>query len=114
VLRLLNKRFKPAEVAEISAIFAAAGVKRYGFLMLGAPGETRQTVEESLAFVEALHLDGLKITTGIRIYPNTPLAARAVTEGIVERDDDLLFPRFYMAPALCDWLPVRVAGYNSP
>jgi radical SAM superfamily enzyme YgiQ (UPF0313 family) len=114
VLRLLNKQFKPAEVAEISAIFAAAGVKRNGFLMLGAPGETRQTVEESLAFAESLHLDALKISVGIRIYPNTALAARAVAEGIVERDDDLLFPRFYLAPTLRDWLPGRVAAYNSP
>jgi radical SAM superfamily enzyme YgiQ (UPF0313 family) len=113
VLQLLNKKFKPAGVAEISAIFAAAGIKRNGFLMLGAPGETRQTVEESLAFAESLHLDALKITVGIRIYPNTALAARAVAEGIIDRDDDLLFPRFYMAPALRDWLPERVAGYSS-
>jgi len=37
-----------------------------------------------------------------------------VAEGIVERDDDLLFPRFYLAPTLRDWLPGRVAAYNSP
>jgi radical SAM superfamily enzyme YgiQ (UPF0313 family) len=113
VLRLLNKQFKPAEVAAISAIFAAAGVRRNGFLMLGAPGETRQTVEESLAFAESLHLDNLKISVGIRIYPNTALAARAVSEGIVDADDDLLFPRFYLAPALRDWLPGRIAGYSA-
>jgi hypothetical protein len=71
-------------------------------------------VEESLAFAESLHLNALKVTVGIRIYPNTPLAARAVTEGIVDRDDDLLFPRFYLAPALRDWLPGRIADYNSP
>jgi radical SAM superfamily enzyme YgiQ (UPF0313 family) len=114
VLRLLNKQFKPAEVAEISAMFAAAGVKRNGFLMLGAPGETRQTVEESLAFAKSLHLDGLKISVGIRIYPYTALAARAVSEGIIAPEDDLLFPRFYLAPALRDWLPGCIASYNSP
>jgi len=97
VLFLLNKKYKPNEVAEVSAIFSAAGIKRNGFLMLGAPGETRQTVEESLAFAESLHLDMLKITEGIRIYP----------------DDDLLFPRFYVAPAIRDWLPGRIALHNS-
>ena len=111
-LRLLNKKYKPAEVAEISAIFSAAGIKRNGFLMLGAPGETRQTVEESLAFAESLHLNALKISSGIRIYPDTALAARAVAEGIIDRDDDLLFPRFYMATAVRDWLPERIAGYS--
>jgi radical SAM superfamily enzyme YgiQ (UPF0313 family) len=113
VLRLLNKKYKPAEVAEISAIFRAAGIKRNGFLMLGAPGETRGTVEESLAFAESLHLDALKISAGIRIYPDTALAARAVAEGIIDSDDDLLFPRFYAAPAIRGWLPERIARYNS-
>ena len=114
VLRLLNKKFKPDEVAQISASFAAVGVKRNGFLMLGAPGETRQTVEESLAFAELLHLDALKVTVGIRIYPHTALAARAVAEGIIDSKDDLLFPRFYLAPAVRDWLPGFIAGYHSP
>jgi radical SAM superfamily enzyme YgiQ (UPF0313 family) len=113
VLRLLNKHFKPAEVAETSAIFAAAGVKRNGFLMLGAPGETRKTVEESLTFAESLHLDALKVTVGIRIYPHTALATRAVAEGIIDSNDDLLFPRFYLAPALRDWLLGRIANYRS-
>ncbi len=113
VLQLLNKRFKPAEVTKISQSFAARGIKRNGFLLLGAPGETEQTVEESLAFAESLHLDALKVSVGIRIYPNTALAARAVAEGIIDRNDDLLFPRFYMAPALRDWLPKRVASYTG-
>jgi radical SAM superfamily enzyme YgiQ (UPF0313 family) len=114
VLHLLNKKYKPKEVAEISAMFAAAGVQRNGFLMLGAPGETQETVEESLAFAESLHLNALKITVGIRIYPYTALAERALTEGIVDRQDDLLLPRFYVAPAVRDWLPTRIApGYRQ-
>jgi radical SAM superfamily enzyme YgiQ (UPF0313 family) len=113
VLRMLNKQFKPFEVTTISQSFAARGIKRNGFLLLGAPGETEQTVEESLAFAESLHLDALKVSVGIRIYPNTALAARSVAEGIIDRNDDLLFPRFYMAPALREWLPKRVAGYNQ-
>ena len=48
-----------------------------GFLLLGGPGETRQSVEGSLAFADSLPLEMLKITTGIRIYPETPLAALA-------------------------------------
>jgi hypothetical protein len=44
--------------------------------MLGGPGETRDTVEEGLAFVDSLDLDALKISVGIRTYPETDLAAR--------------------------------------
>jgi radical SAM superfamily enzyme YgiQ (UPF0313 family) len=110
VLREMNKRFTPADVREISDLLAAHGIRRMGFLLLGGPGETRETVEESLAFAASLNLDGLRITVGIRIYPGTPLARRAVEEGVISEDDDLLFPRFYLAPGLEPWIHQRVAS----
>jgi hypothetical protein len=76
---------------------------------LGGPGETRQTVEETLAFVSTLNLDALKITLGIRIYPQTKLAKVAVQDGLIEADDDLLFPKFYMVKGLEGWLRETVA-----
>jgi radical SAM superfamily enzyme YgiQ (UPF0313 family) len=109
ILTQLNKQFHPAEVRAISGLFRAAGIQRYGFLLLGAPHETQSTVEESLEFADSLHLDNLKISAGIRIYPNTPLAAIAVAEGFLRPDDDLLRPRFYVPPVLRDWLPERIA-----
>jgi radical SAM superfamily enzyme YgiQ (UPF0313 family) len=74
VLRQLNKRFDCAEVVMIAAMFRDAGIKRHGFLLLGAPGETRDSVEESLVFADGMNLDALKVTVGLRIYPQTPLA----------------------------------------
>lgn len=71
-----------------------------GFLLLGGPGETQETVGESVAFAESLRLDQLRITVGIRIYPETPLAQLAVREGVIAAEDDLLFPRFYLTPGL--------------
>jgi hypothetical protein len=46
----------------------------------------------------------LKITVGIRIYPNTKLAKIAVHEGIINPDDDLLYPGFYLVKGLEHWL----------
>ena len=113
ILRGLNKRFSRQEVQAASKLFQEAGIARWGFLLLGAPGETRDTVEESLAFADSLKLDALKITTGIRIYPHTPLARTALAEGVTERDADLLSPCFYLAAGLRDWLPDRVAAYKA-
>jgi radical SAM superfamily enzyme YgiQ (UPF0313 family) len=113
VLRQLNKQFNCAEVAAIAAMFRDAGVKRNGFLLLGAPGETRDSVEESLAFADGMQLDALKVTVGLRIYPQTPLARMAVADGVISPDDDLLFPRFYLTPTLRDWLPARMAERDS-
>jgi hypothetical protein len=82
-------------------------------LLLGGPGETEQTVEESLAFVDSLRLDGLKLTVGLRIYPHTPLAGFALAEGVLRPEEDLLVPRFYVAAGLREWLTERVAAFKS-
>ncbi len=113
MLKQLNKRFNCTEVRAISAMLFAAGIKRNGFLLLGAPGETRETVEESLAFADSLHLEGLKVTVGLRIYPGTRLHAIAVAEGVVAAEDDLLQPTFYLAGGLREWLPERVAAHDK-
>ncbi len=104
VLRGMNKRFGLQDVRRISKILGDHGIKRMGFLLLGGPGETRDTVEESLAFADSLGLEEMKVSAGIRIYPNTPLARTAIAEGSISREDDLLFPRFYLASGLEGWL----------
>jgi radical SAM superfamily enzyme YgiQ (UPF0313 family) len=108
MLGSFNKRFNKEEVRAVSKMFQEAGIERRGFLLLGGPGETKDTVEESLSFADSLNLDYLKITAGLRIYPETPLARTALAEGVIEPGEDLLWPRFYMAPQLRDWLPERV------
>jgi radical SAM superfamily enzyme YgiQ (UPF0313 family) len=113
ILREMNKRFTPDDVRATSDLLAAHGIRRNGFLLLGGPGETRETVEESLAFAESLHLDFLKTTVGIRIYPGTPLARRAVEEGMISVESDLLLPRFYLEHGLEPWIQERVARFES-
>jgi radical SAM superfamily enzyme YgiQ (UPF0313 family) len=104
ILRGMNKHFEARQVRQAAKMLSDHGISTMGFLMLGLPGETRHSVEESLAFVRALNLTALKITLGARIYPHTRLAKIAVEEGLLSSDDDLLFPRFYMASGLEDWL----------
>ena len=72
VLRAMNKRFQPDEVREISERLAAHGIRRMGFLLLGGPGETKESVDESLAFARSL---GLGDAQGLRGHP--PLPAHA-------------------------------------
>ena len=104
VLKRLNKRFGPDDIRRISTMLAKHKIHRMGFLLLGGPGETRQSVEKSLYFADSLETEAMKITTGIRIYPHTPLHRIAVDQGLIALDDDLLFPRFYMAADLQGWL----------
>jgi radical SAM superfamily enzyme YgiQ (UPF0313 family) len=113
ILKLMNKRFTPEEVRRVCGLLRTYAIRRFGFLLLGGPGETRETVRQSLAFADFLDLDLLKITIGIRIYPDTPLAARAVEEGIIAPEDDLLCPRFYFAPGLEAWLRETVSQWAA-
>jgi radical SAM superfamily enzyme YgiQ (UPF0313 family) len=113
ILHNMNKKFSPQDVEKTSDMLKAEGVRRMGFLLLGGPGESRDTVEESLAFADRLKMDAMKITTGIRIYPETALAGTAVADGLISPEDDLLFPKFYMVPGLEKWLRETVRTWMA-
>ncbi|HVP13910.1 MAG TPA: radical SAM protein, partial [Terriglobales bacterium] len=113
ILHEMNKRFTPEDVRRTSDLLADAGIRRMGFLLLGGPGETRESVEESLAFARSLRLEDLRITVGIRIYPGTPLARRAAADGMIASEHDLLRPSFYLAPGLEPWIQARVAEFEA-
>ncbi len=109
MLHRLKKKFALAEVRKASDMLRRHNIRRMGFLLLGGPGETRETVEESLAFADSLELDSLRISIGIRVYPNTDIARAAIAEGLIASEQDLLMPRFYLAHGLEDWIYDAVA-----
>jgi radical SAM superfamily enzyme YgiQ (UPF0313 family) len=113
MLRSMNKRFTPGDVKRTASLTAGIGIERMGFLMFGGPGETLDSAEESLRFADSLDLDSLKITVGIRIYPGTALAQKAVEDGVVTPEDDLLLPRFYMVPGLEEPLRELIGKWTS-
>ncbi len=112
MLDILHKRFSPKDVAQASRLLASHGIGRLGFLLLGAPGETRDTVLQSLAFADNLHLEAMKISVGLRIYPYTQLAQTAIREGLIASEGELLMPRFYITPGLDEaWLRQTVKDW---
>lgn len=116
ILSALNKRFSPDDVRRVSEVLRNFGISRMGFLLLGGPGETRGTVAESVSFAESLKLESVKLTAGIRIYPNSALAKEAVRRGLLPPDSNLLYPTFFLEPELNGWLQeevVRLAKEND-
>jgi radical SAM superfamily enzyme YgiQ (UPF0313 family) len=111
ILKQMNKRFERESIRSASELLHQYGIRQMGFLLLGGPGETRASVEESLAFAESLKLDALKISVGIRVYPHTEVARKALEEGLISSEEDLLFPKFYLARGLEDWLFDTVTQY---
>jgi radical SAM superfamily enzyme YgiQ (UPF0313 family) len=104
ILANMNKRYLPTDVRQISERLKKFGIGRIGFLLFGSPGETKETANESLEFADALGLEAMKITIGIRIYPHTSLQQTAIKEGVVTADDNLLIPKFFIAKGLEGWL----------
>ncbi len=113
VLAGMGKRFTAADVRTSARMLDNAGIARMGFLLLGGPDETWESVIESLNFIDSLGLEAVKLTVGIRIYPYTRLAEIAKYQGIVGADDDLLHPRFYIKPGLEDRLRETVALWTA-
>ncbi len=112
MLRNLRKGFRLEQVRRTAELARESGIRCTWFFLLGGPGETRETVEETVTFAEA-HLNWRKFLTifmtGIRILPGTDLAQRARQENYLSADHDLCDPAFYFAPGLDEqWVLDRI------
>ncbi len=111
ILRKMNKQFRTVDVRRASDLLKEGGIRQMGFLLLGGPGETQQTVQESLEFVDSLALEMVKVTIGIRIYPGTELAFHARQTGKISPDDNLLLPQFYIENGMDAWIRQTVGDW---
>ena len=113
MLRNLSKGFTVEHVHRTARLARDSGIASAWFFMLGGPGETRETVEETVGFVER-HLNWRGcvaiFTTGIRILPGTELARLAAAAGHPAGTRDLAEPTFYLSPQVDEsWILDRVS-----
>jgi anaerobic magnesium-protoporphyrin IX monomethyl ester cyclase len=102
VLERLEKGFTAAKVREVAERVERSGIRTLWIFLVGGPGETWETLEETLRFA-AWRLnrgDAVYLTVGLRIYPGTTLHRIAISEGRVATDDSLLDPTFYFSEGL--------------
>ena len=102
VLEKLEKGFNAAKVREVAERVEKHGIKTLWIFLIGGPGETRQTLEETLAFAKwrLERGDAVYLTVGVRIYPGTTLHRIAIAEGVVPPTSTLLDPAFYFSSDL--------------
>jgi radical SAM superfamily enzyme YgiQ (UPF0313 family) len=70
------------------------------FFIAGGPGETMETLEASFENARQFKQPVIIAVAGMRIYPGTRLFERAVAEGAIRGDANLLAPAYYLAPGL--------------
>ncbi|MDA8430773.1 MAG: radical SAM protein [Geobacteraceae bacterium] len=57
ILKMMNKRISPEQVMRTVSYTKQRGIKTLGFFLFGFPGETRQTIEDTISFSLNLPLD---------------------------------------------------------
>ncbi len=98
VLASLKKPFSKNDIRKASRACKEAGVDFCHSLIFGGPGETSETIEETVRLMEEISPRAVVAMTGIRIYPGTELARIALKEGVLDPGASLLAPRFYFSP----------------
>jgi len=112
MLASLRKGFTMEHILRAAALARKSKIRSTWFFLLGGPGETEETVEQTISFVEK-HLNWNRcltiLMTGIRILPGTDLAKYAVAEGLLSPESDLVEPAFYFSPQLSEqWVLDRI------
>ncbi len=113
MLQVMQKGFTKDELKSCLIMLEEMKIGYILSILFGAPGETRETVEESIRFLEERKPLMLDFCAGIRLMPNTPLFNIAVKEGVISADDPLIEPRFYISPEIKDWIEEYLAEILS-
>lgn len=107
MLRSLKRTFRPKHIAEAVNLCKRYGIRHIIEILFGAPGETGDTVEETIEFLKRLDPERVSVTAGLRVFPGTEFEQIVRTEGItrdnpnlygaIEDNDDLMKPLFYLS-----------------
>ncbi len=99
-LKGMHKAFRMEDVFQTHELVREFDIPSAHFVIFGGPEETPDTLDEGLKNLSRLEGAALFGFSGIRILPNAPIHKRAIDEGVVESEDDLLEPVFYFSPHL--------------
>jgi len=101
VLAGLRKGFTTREVHHAADVLLRHDIPCAWIFLLGGPGETQETVRETLRFAESRTRpqDVVFFNIGIRVYPGTELESIARQEGVLTASpENMLSPVFYVSP----------------
>jgi radical SAM superfamily enzyme YgiQ (UPF0313 family) len=115
VLRRLRKSFTLEDVHNAASVIKRHNLPCIWIFLLGGPGESRQTVEETFAFAEQYvrPKDAVFFNIGVRVYPGTELDTIAREQGLLNLPPrDMLRPVFYLSPDVDpEWLSKRASAF---
>lgn len=95
VLAAYGKPFKTQQVHRAHQAAVAAGLHVAHYFLIGGPGESQQTLLETLDNIDRLEKTVLFLFCGMRIYPHTALYDLAVRQGQIAAAQCIVEPVYY-------------------
>ena len=111
MMRRLGRTHDAAAIEETARLARKHGFALMFDLLLGGPGETRETIRETLELMKRISPDRVGISLGVRLYRGTALARKVFREegfgpenknlhGAIRGNEEMLQPIFYLAAGL--------------
>lgn len=110
MLRRLGREFRSDDLVRTADLCHKHGIPFMYDLLIGSPGETRETVRETVDLMRRIDADCVGLSMGIRIYDGTATANWIRSQGDIASNPDIygakednpsfLQPVFYVAPDL--------------
>jgi radical SAM superfamily enzyme YgiQ (UPF0313 family) len=118
MLRTLNRGFVVEDVARTAQLCHRLGIIFMYDLLLGGPGETRDSLRETIETMKRLSPSRVGASLGVRLFPETRLAAMVRRQGPIEqnpnlrgaRDVNFFAPVFYLSSSLGEDAPEYLAS----
>ena len=98
----LEERFEP--LREVCHLCEEGGLHYTFSQYFGEPGETAETVEAKLEFLRGIKPALANVRIGVRIRPGTAVSQKALEEGIISDEAELIQPKFYLEELVKDWI----------
>jgi len=106
MLRKLGRGFTTGDILNATRWCKEAGMAVMLDLLLGAPGETKQSIARTIELMKRAGPDRVGVALGVRVYPGTELAtlvtSRTEREGLVGGEDPSE-PLFFLEPGIAPY-----------
>ena len=114
MLRRLKRGYGPEEILEAARACHEVGILVMFDLLLGAPGETPESLTRTIVLMREAWPDRVGVSVGVRVYPGTELAAMVGEEkGGLVGGPDPDEPLFFLEPEVAPYIfPVLEALIN--
>lgn len=89
VLKRINKPFSVEDTRRAFALCRETGIRPNSYLLIGSPGETKETISQTVQLMREIQPDVSTPHPGLWILPDTDIYRMSLQQGIITEEDFL-------------------------